>query len=683
MSMLLGAVSSVAVAVDEFFNRVTLLLPGNGTNGAQNNTFLDSSTNNFTITRNGNTTQGTFSPFSQTGWSVFFNNTDFTNIYAASSADFNFGSGDFTIECFFNSSNAMSTATFYRLFDTGQLSCFFFSGNIYLRNAAANELVTVVAHGLSVGVWYHLAFVRSSTTYSIYRNGSLLTSGTGGTVTSASAPFVIGTNTSYNQSLSGYVSDFRVTTGQALYTTTFTPATTALTTTSQSATASNVKLLTCQSNRFVDNSTQSTKTILLGDNGSNLGTRFVQAFSPFAPTAAYSAATVGGSGYFDGTGDYLSTPDNAAFDLGTGDFTFECWLYKPNNNDVSMICSAANGLDFAYVSGSLRMGRYPVAWDVTELYTIPQNAWTHIAFVKASGRTYLFANGTLLNAGGTANTNSYDVTTTLFIGVAGDTTSRILTGYMAGVRLIKGQALATASFTPPTSPVTTSAVGWTGAASSITGTVSLLLNYTNAGITDATAKNVLETAGNAQISTTQSKFGGGSMYFDGNGDFLIPNYPSVTSSAPIHAFGTGDFTIEAWVYSTVAMSGSIIFLFDFRPASVNGAYPSLYFDNTGTIYYTNTGAQITGSVLSANTWTHIAVCRSGTSTRLFINGTQSGSTYTDSTNYISYAQRPVIAGSGFNLGTGMFTGYIDDFRISRVARYTSNFTAPTSSFPLQ
>ncbi len=41
MSMLLGAVSSVAVAVDEFFNRVTLLLPGNGTNGAQNNTFLD------------------------------------------------------------------------------------------------------------------------------------------------------------------------------------------------------------------------------------------------------------------------------------------------------------------------------------------------------------------------------------------------------------------------------------------------------------------------------------------------------------------------------------------------------------------------------------------------------------------------------------------------------------------
>ncbi len=50
-------------AIDPYFDYVTLLLHGNGTNGAQNNTFLDSSTNNFTITRNGNTTQGTFAPY--------------------------------------------------------------------------------------------------------------------------------------------------------------------------------------------------------------------------------------------------------------------------------------------------------------------------------------------------------------------------------------------------------------------------------------------------------------------------------------------------------------------------------------------------------------------------------------------------------------------------------------------
>ena len=48
---------------DPYFYDVTLLLSGDGTNGGQNNTFLDSSTNNFTITRNGNTTQGSFSPY--------------------------------------------------------------------------------------------------------------------------------------------------------------------------------------------------------------------------------------------------------------------------------------------------------------------------------------------------------------------------------------------------------------------------------------------------------------------------------------------------------------------------------------------------------------------------------------------------------------------------------------------
>ena len=59
---------------DPFFEQTVLLLHGDGTNGAQNNTFLDSSSNNFTITRNGNTTQGTFTPFSLAAgeWSNFF-----------------------------------------------------------------------------------------------------------------------------------------------------------------------------------------------------------------------------------------------------------------------------------------------------------------------------------------------------------------------------------------------------------------------------------------------------------------------------------------------------------------------------------------------------------------------------------------------------------------------------------
>ena len=64
--------ATLAASKDPQFNYVTMLLHGDGTNGAQNNTFIDSSTNNFTITRNGNTTQGTFTPYGS-NWSNYFN----------------------------------------------------------------------------------------------------------------------------------------------------------------------------------------------------------------------------------------------------------------------------------------------------------------------------------------------------------------------------------------------------------------------------------------------------------------------------------------------------------------------------------------------------------------------------------------------------------------------------------
>jgi len=648
---------------DPQFNNTTLLLSGNfPTNGAQNNTFLDSSSNAFSITRNPTTgpdapTQGTFSPFSQTGWSVFFNNTDFTNIYAASSADFNFGSGDFTIECFFNSSNAMSTATFYRLFDTGQLSCFFFSGNIYLRNAAANELVTVVAHGLSVGVWYHLAFVRSGTTYSIYRNGSLLTSGTGGTVTSASAPFVIGTNTSYNQSLSGYVSDFRVTTGQALYTTTFTPATTQLTTTSQGATASNVKLLTCQSNRFVDNSTQSTKTILVGDNGSNLGTRFIQAFEPFAPSGAYTTTAVGGSGYFVGADTGLTVAGGSSLAFGSGDFSLEAFVYPTASGSAMKIYDGRNSSTTADCPILERLASNVASFSglITGTTVIPQNAWTHILLSRVSGNIRLFINGVQDGSTVANSTNFLNGTARPAIAVRGTTLQNDeFFGYISSLRVLIGSGFT--SVTVPTAPP--SPVG-----------SSLCLNFTNAGIIDSTTKNVLETVGNAQISTTQSKFGGSSMYFDGTGDYLrIP-------TSQINSLGSGSWTIEFWIYRVG--SGNQIF-YDQRSTATQVAV-TIFNDGTNILRFFVNGANRISDTTTfpSSTWTHVAVCKSGSSTRMFVNGTQVGSTYTDTNAYVN---NPIFIGAQFD-GSGTLNGYIDDLRITNgVARYTANFNVPTIGF---
>ena len=92
-------------------------------------------------------------------------------------------------------------------------------------------------------------------------------------------------------------------------------------------------------------------------------------------------------------------------------------------------------------------------------------------------------------------------------------------------------------------------------------------------------------------------------------------------------------------------------------------------------------SRITGGVVPASQWVHIALSRSGTSTRLFMDGLQTGSTYTDTLNYIA---SPVRIGDG-NDGvspTASFSGYIDDFRITKgIARYTANFTPPTLPFP--
>ena len=208
--------------------------------------------------------------------------------------------------------------------------------------------------------------------------------------------------------------------------------------------------------------------------------------------------------------------------------------------------------------------------------------------------------------------------------------------------------------------------------------VSLLLHGNGANgsttITDSSPSPKTVTAvGNAQISTAQSKFGGASIYLDGTGDGV-----SITSNTAF-AFGANDFTIETWVYP-VSVSGNPN-LFDTRPSG-NGAWPAIYFDGGRLRYFLNTADRISGStVLAANTtWYHIALSRAGSSTKLFLNGTQEGSTYSDSTLLL---EGPFALGiDSRNLTSNPFNAYFDDVRVTKgVARYTANFTPPTAQFP--
>ena len=183
-----------------------------------------------------------------------------------------------------------------------------------------------------------------------------------------------------------------------------------------------------------------------------------------------------------------------------------------------------------------------------------------------------------------------------------------------------------------------------------------------------TAKTVTAN-GNAQVSTAQNKFGGASALFDGTGDYL-----SVSTSTDF-GFGTGDFTIEGWFYKTSATSQ---YIFDTRTTTpqVSVAVQS---QSNGTIRLLVNGSFVVTSSNSHtnNAWNHLAISRASGVTRLFINGVVSTNTYTDTNNYGS--TKPLFIGAQFN-GTTAYIGYIDDFRVSNTARYTTTFTPSTTAF---
>lgn len=180
---------------------------------------------------------------------------------------------------------------------------------------------------------------------------------------------------------------------------------------------------------------------------------------------------------------------------------------------------------------------------------------------------------------------------------------------------------------------------------------------------------------NAQVDTAQKKFGTASALFDGTDDYL--NLDGDTD----FAFGSGDFTIECWVRRNA--TGAIHMLYDSRPAATQGLYPTIYVNSSDVLlYFTNSADRITGTTtLSSGQWYHVAVTRSGTSTKLFLNGTQEGSTYTDSNTYLNGASRPVIGASGYSVTILELNGWIDEVRVSKgAARWTANFTPPASPY---
>jgi hypothetical protein len=655
-TLFLGAAAAVK---DAYFNLVTLLLNTTATNGAQNNTFLDSSTNNFTITRNGNTTQGTFTPFSQTGWGNYFDGTD-DDLSIASNANLTPAAGDFTLECWIYPTSWGGSGTF-RAIAAGPVSgCMFFgqtSTNFGLRALATGDIV-VTSTLPTINTWTHVAASRSGTTARLFINGALAATATDSTNFPQTQFVIANTSVAGTEEYYGYISNLRFVKGTAVYTAAFTPSTTPLTA------VSNTQLLTCQSNRFVDNSTNAF-SLSIG------GTPAVQAFSPFAPTTAYDTAVVGGSGYFDGSGDYLITDASSNLTPASGDFTAECWCYAGAVVNDDCILDITNNTSVGlmlFQRSNNALGVYnrqsSTVIITTANNTLIPNQWQHLVVQRSGSTVTVYIDGV---SKGTA-TDSTNFTGNKIAVASYSEGGGYYTGYVSGVRFLKGTALYSSTFTPPTAPPT-----------AISNT-QLLLNMTNGGIFDSTAKNVLETVGNAQVSTTQAKWGTTSMYFDGTGDYL-----KARLNDPLVFLGSGDWTIEGFVYlnSTSGTQAFIIGQSDYANAT-NASY-SLYVtgSSAGDFFYGSTNVALGAAGLSATTWTHCAWVRNGSTITFYRDGT-SITSLTIGTNTINNGTtNPTCVGAANN-GTSSLNGYMDDLRITKgYARYTANFTPPTAAFAIQ
>jgi hypothetical protein len=349
----------------------------------------------------------------------------------------------------------------------------------------------------------------------------------------------------------------------------------------------------------------------------------------------------------------LSAPASTSWQF-TADYTIEAWIYVLSLASFGTIYGTGGaGADdqFTYTT----TGQLFWANQGTSAGIITTNQWLHVAAARSGTTLKIFVNGVAqLTA---TQTGTIGQNLTAYVGRRSDGVN-FVNGYISNFRIVKGTAVYTANFTPPTTPVT-----------NITNT-SLLLNMANAGIYDAAAQNNAITVGNAQVSTAQSKWSPSSMAFDGTTDAL--SIPSSTS----FGLGTGNWTIEFWVYLNATTTQTLVSML-----TVNASVaPHIYYANaSGIRYFTNNADRITGGALTTGVWNYIALTKASGTTRMYINGTQTGSNYTDANNYGT--TNPFAVGDyGVPLtGASTLNGYVQDVRITRgVAR---TITTPTAAFP--
>lgn len=714
-----------------------LLNANQTTDNISNTNVVDSSTFNTPISyQSGMVSQVQISPFGPgIGGSFRFDSWGDWLQVSGTNNQFAFGTGDFTVEFWVFA----PVADQFVLFDL-RTSANSGGANIWCRGSPlvfaynSGGVDRLVGNTVFVSnTWYHIAAVRISGTLRLYVNGVQQTN-TWADSTNYGAPVngpVFGqafatspsffSNYAGNSTLRGFMSNIRIVRGVGVYTGNFTVPTSPLTATQSAGTniaaitGTQTSLLLSGTNYMVvDSSTNNTKglaafSLNYGMTGGQVN------FHPYSGSGKY------GSYWIDGSFSYIDSPSNSDFQM-TGDFTMEAWIY-PTQAKTSVIASnwfsgnsTSNSFVF-FVNSSNRLiflggqGTSNITTTATTT-TIIQNAWNHVAVTRVGTTIRLWVNGVQDATTGTISGSLNSTTYPLRIGSGTLSTSvtnavpglspspptwpgDLILGYITGFRIVKGTAVYTGTFAPPSiQPVdvdgASSAASYpstTNVNTSFASTqTSLLCRFDRWTLQDNDVlPRPVYLLGTAQTSTTQAKFGAASL---SSGTTL--NNTTLTYLASPYNLGTGNFTIQCWAYTSAwnaPNSQNPLWTIGLPNSGTNSSNVySLYISNTGSVVLNRygTGDTTIGTINTANytnVWFHVALIRLSGTINVYIDGISIGST--SAFSGLTFGnQTGILAGGRYNIGlTGvgtytMWNGFIDDFVVAPSALYASNFTPP-------
>lgn len=673
-------VTTTAVYTSNFTPSTVPLTAISGTSllTCQDSTLIDNSTNAFTITSVGKAQPSPINPFGVTTSSYSPTYSSALTAPSTYSAYFD-GSGDYlsvqsstafalgtsyTIELWHyrtGTASAGSYTSVMQLVNTqpygSPLSGFMLTydgGSVFnFRDSEGSIILSYSSTNLALNTWYHVAIVRNgsgSNNMTMYINGASVVTGTSSGTQAMAVPVYIGGDRNGNCSFPGYISNFRIVKGTAVYTANFTPSTTPLTA------ITNTSLLTCQNASFIDNSTNNF-TITVNGNTT------IYRANPFGFTSAGTSTLTKGSAYFDGNGDYLSIPANVAFNF-TGDHTIEAFIYWDGTYSATgrIIC-ATGGASSADQFGIFSSGGIYYASINSNAFP-PANAWSHIAVSRQGSTVRFFINGVLVATGTNADAIGSS-TAVMCVGVRVDGNHPWF-GYISNLRIVKGTSVYTSNFIPSTEPLTAT-----------NNTVLLTCQNSNPHNNHTFVNSAINTS-NLVITRNGNVTQGSLSPYSASwgGYFASGQYISTPSSSEL-SFGTGDFTIECWIYALAANDQAI---YEGRLVNNNSTGFTLTALNSTTIRTYSNSVLLTATVPNyIGTWTHIAVTRSSGTSRLFVNGIlcQSAPSTTNFTDDRAIIGAGMYSGS---IGSNAFNGFISNFRIVKgTAVYTANFTPPTST----